>query len=162
MNSNKKMLKVLELGRRRKKRRLHLQRARYANRVKFGQHFASEFINNVREHASNNGNNELLNNDASFTALNDPHFASYSTGIDDENVLPDVPQQEDFYSFNSEDIDRFEITPPDDPSHSSEQTAESSDENEQDSSGTFYAMSRPLLIRFRHTLDQSFLRTRTD
>ena len=132
MNTNKRISKILELGRQRKKRRLDLQRASYANRVNFGKHVAFELIHESFENVAQIHNDQLTKEDASFITSSDSDFPSTNSSIHNESNVQDLRQQQSFHSSSSEDIDQLEITSSDDAPHSNDQ----SDSNLPDSNGT--------------------------
>ena len=141
------------LGRQRKKRRLDLQRTSYANRMYFGRHVASRFINNHLEDFADNRSNRFVHDDASCTTLDGSHSTLSSTGIDNGEDVQDTSQQENLHTPTSEDVGQFEITSSDDTYHSTEEIDEPSDWNEHDSIGMLNIINIPLMSVPHHNLD---------
>lgn len=144
MNSNERIRNLIDLGNQRKKRRLDLQRTKYANRVKFGEQVASRFINDSLTDFTDDQGDELVDDDLSCIVLDDFYSTSLSTvqGLREtfeqklqRNDVQDDSLSEKFHSSNSEKIDEYGKFSSDDASYSSEQCDEPPDSSEQGSIG---------------------------
>lgn len=161
MNTNKRILNILELGRHRKKRRLDLQRASYANRVNFGRRVASAFIHESIENVTKIQSNQLIKNGAAFTTPSESHISS-TTGIHNEYDVHGLHQQRNVYLSSSEDSDRIETTSSDDTSHSSELIDEEFDYNQPDSNGRSNHLDKVLLALAHHCFHQQLIYSELD
>lgn len=153
MNMNKRISNILEVGRERKKRRLDLQRASYANRVNLGRHVASAFIHESIENITKIQSNQSMKNDAAITTPSESYF-SCSNGIHNECYAHGLHQQRNLHSSSSEDSDRIETTSFDETSHSGELIDEEFDYNQRDSNGRSNHLDKILLALLHNYLHQ--------